>query len=173
MHKHFLSATATCSNTRAAHVPLHVNMPNITIIQSSHTSDLLLSALSPEARRAHILPGLVHNSLIFVGKLCDSGCDVTFTQEKVEVNTHGKSVMSGVRDQKSRLWRVALQEIPQSNYKNACHHAHETSNLKELINYLHATAFSLVKSTWIKAIKNGNFSSWPGLTEYAAEKQKQ
>jgi hypothetical protein len=27
-----------------------------------------------------------------------------------------------------------------------------------------------VKSTWIKAIKNGNFSSWSGLTEHAVEK---
>jgi hypothetical protein len=42
--------------------------------------------------------------------------------------------------------------------------------LKELINYLHAAAFSPVKSTWIKAIKNGIFSSWPGLTEHAVEK---
>jgi hypothetical protein len=27
-----------------------------------------------------------------------------------------------------------------------------------------------VKSTWIKTIKNGNFTSWPGLTEQAIEK---
>jgi hypothetical protein len=157
-------------NTRAVHIPLHVNMPNGTTIQSSHTSELILSELPPEARRAHILPGLVHNSLISVGQLCDSGCNVTFTQDKVDVIKNGKSVMSGLRDHKSRLWRVALQETPQSNYKNACHHAHETSNLKELINYLLATEFSPVKSTWIKAIKNGNFSSWPGLTEHAVEK---
>jgi hypothetical protein len=26
------------------------------------------------------------------------------------------------------------------------------------------------KSTWITAIKNGNFTSWPGLTEHAVEK---
>jgi hypothetical protein len=78
--------------------------------------------------------------------------------------------MSGVRDQQSRLWRAALQETPRSNYKNACNHAHETNNLKELINYLHATAFSPVKSMWIKAIKNGNFSSWKGLTEHTVEK---
>jgi hypothetical protein len=78
--------------------------------------------------------------------------------------------MSGVRDQQSQIWRVALQETLISNYKNACNHAHETSNLKELINYLHATAFSPVKSTWIKAIKNGIFSSWKGLTEHAVEK---
>jgi hypothetical protein len=42
--------------------------------------------------------------------------------------------------------------------------------LKELINYLHATAFSPVKSTWIKAIKNGKFASWSGLTEQAVGK---
>jgi hypothetical protein len=35
---------------------------------------------------------------------------------------------------------------------------------------MHAACFSPVKSTWITAIKNGNFSSWPGLTEHAVEK---
>jgi hypothetical protein len=42
--------------------------------------------------------------------------------------------------------------------------------LKEFIKYLHATAFSPVKSTWIKTIKNGNFSSWPHLAEHVVEK---
>jgi hypothetical protein len=88
-------------------------MPNGTTIQSSHTSELILSAFPPGARRAHILPGLVHNSLISVGQLCNSRCNVTFTQEKVEVNKNGKYVMSGVRDQKSQLWQVSLQETPQ------------------------------------------------------------
>jgi hypothetical protein len=151
-------------NKRAVHVQLHVNMPNGTIIHSHQTNELLLSVLPPEARQTNIVPGLVHNSLISVGQLCDSGCDVIFTQYEVEVNKDGTSVMSGVRDRKSRLWRVSLQETLKSSYKNACNHAHETSNLKELINYLHATALRPVKSTWIKAIKNGNFSSWPGLT---------
>jgi 3-deoxy-D-arabino-heptulosonate 7-phosphate (DAHP) synthase len=52
-----------------------------------------------------------------------------------------------------------------------CNHAHETSNQKELINYLHAACFSPGKSTCIMAIKNGNFASWPGLTKRAVEKQ--
>jgi hypothetical protein len=99
----------------------------------------------------------VHTSLISVGQLCDSGCDVIFTGDKVEVKKDGNSVMSGIRDQQSRLWRVNLKEAPKSNKKNACNHAHETSNLKELINYLNATAFSPVKSTWIKAIKMETF----------------
>jgi hypothetical protein len=99
-------------NKCAAHAPLHVNMPNDTNVQSSHTSELLLSALPPEAIRAHILPGLVHNTLIYVGQLCDSGCDVIFTPDKVEVNKDGKSVMSVIRHKQSRLWRVSLQETP-------------------------------------------------------------
>jgi hypothetical protein len=51
-----------------------------------------------------------------------------------------------------------------------CNHAHDNNNQKDLINYLHAAYFSPVKSTWITAIENGNFSSWPGLTEHAVEK---
>jgi hypothetical protein len=81
----FLSATAPCINKQAAQVPLNVNMPNGTTIQLSHTCDLLLADLPPQAWKAHILPGLVHNSLISVGQLCDNGCSVTFTQEQVTV----------------------------------------------------------------------------------------
>jgi hypothetical protein len=51
-----------------------------------------------------------------------------------------------------------------------CSHAHETSNQKELINYLHEACFSPVKSTWSTEIKNGSFVSWLGLTERAVEK---
>jgi hypothetical protein len=56
-----------------------------------------------------------------------------------------KNVIHGSRDPKSRLWRV---------------------NLKQKI----GACFSPVKSTWIKAIKDGNFSSWPGLHEHTVEK---
>jgi hypothetical protein len=51
-----------------------------------------------------------------------------------------------------------------------CNHAHDNSNQKDLISYLHAACFRPVKSTWITAIKNGHFTSWPGLTEHAVEK---
>jgi hypothetical protein len=76
--------------------------------------------------------------------------------------------MYGSRDPKSRLWRVDLKQkiAPISQRKNA----HDNNNQKDLINYLHAACFSPVKSTWIKAIKNGNSSSWPGLNEQNVEK---
>jgi hypothetical protein len=144
-------------------------MPNGTTIQSSHTCDLLLADLPPQAWKVHILPGLVHNSLISVGQLCDNGCDLTFTQEQITVSRDGKCVMYGSRDPMSRLWRVDLKKKFET--KNVqCNHAHDNSNQKDLINYLHAACFSPVKLTWITAIKNGHFTSWPGLTEHAVEK---
>jgi hypothetical protein len=165
----FLSVTAPCSDKQAAHVPLNVNMPNGTTIQLSHTCNLLLTDLPLQARQAHILPGLVHNSLTSVGQLCDNGCSVTFTQEQVTVSKNGKCVIYGSRDPKSRLWRVNLKKRFRTNQVQ-CNHANDNSNQKDLINYLHAACFSPVKSTWITAIKNRNIISWPGLTEHAVEK---
>jgi hypothetical protein len=89
----FLSAAAPCSDNHAAHVPLNVNMHNGTTIQSSHTCNLLLTGLPHQARQAHILPGLVHKSLISVRQLCDNKCSVTLTQDQVTVSRNGKDVM--------------------------------------------------------------------------------
>jgi hypothetical protein len=139
------------------------------MIQSSHTCDLLLADLPPQERKAHILPVFVQNSLISVGKLCDNGCSVTFTQEQVAVSKNGKCAMYGSRDPRSRLWRVDLKNKFETNQVQ-CNHEHDNSNQKDLINYLHAACFSPVKSTWSTAIKNGHFTSWPGLTEHAVEK---
>jgi hypothetical protein len=123
----FLSAAAPCSDKQSAHIPLNVNMPNGTTIQSSHTCKLLLTELPPQARQAHILPGLVHNSLISVGQLCDNGCSVTFTQDQVTVSKSKRCFMYGSRDQKSRLWRVDLKQKFEKQ-EVQCNHAHDNNN---------------------------------------------
>jgi hypothetical protein len=79
-----------------------------------------------------------------------------------------KNVMYGSRDPKLRLWQVNLKQKMKAETVQ-CNHAHDNNNQKYLINYLHAACFSPVKSTWIKAIKNGIFSSWPGLNEHTVE----
>jgi hypothetical protein len=58
-------------------------MPYGTTIQPSHTCNLLLTDLPYQAQQAHILPGLVHSSLISVGQLCDNEYSVTFTHDKL------------------------------------------------------------------------------------------
>jgi hypothetical protein len=162
----FLSSTASCTSKQAAHIPLSVNMHNGTSIQLSHTCDLLLMYLPPQARKVHVLPGLVHNSLISVRQLCDNGCDIIFNKDTVYVMNNGKCAMIGARDPQSGLWRGNLKNA-KTAIQSTCNHAHDTRNQKELINNLHAACFNPVKSTWIAAIKNGNFTSWPGLTELA------
>jgi hypothetical protein len=79
--------------------------------------------------------------------------------------------MYGSQDPRSRLWRVDLKQIFETNQVQ-CNHTHDNSTQKDLINYLHAACFSPVKSTWITAIKNGHFTSWPGLTQQAVEKHR-
>jgi hypothetical protein len=44
--------------------------------------------------------------------------------------------MYGSRDPKSRLWRVDLKKRFETN-QVLCNHAHDNSNQKDLINYLH------------------------------------
>jgi hypothetical protein len=104
-----------------------------------------------------------------VGKLCDNECSITFTQDQVTVSRNGKNVIHGSRDLKSRLWRVNLKQRIEPDIVQ-CNHVHDNNNQKYLINYLHAACSSPVKSTWIKAIKNGNLSSWPGLNEHTVDK---
>jgi hypothetical protein len=91
-------------------------MPNGTTIQSSHTCNLLLTDLPHQARQAHILPGLVHNSLISVGQVCDNEYSFTFTHD--------------------RLWWVNLNQKLNPDIAQ-CNHAHDNNNQKDLINYLH------------------------------------
>jgi hypothetical protein len=112
-------------------------MPNGTTIQSSHTCNLLLTDLPHQARQGHILHGLVHNSIISVGQLCDNECSVTFTYDQVMVSRKGKVVMYGSRDPKSRLWRVNLNQKLKPDIAQ-CNHAHDNNNQKDLIIYLHA-----------------------------------
>ena len=44
------------------------------------------------------------------------------------------------------------------------HHYPENTTKKDLIKFYHAAAFSPTTATFLKAVTNRNFQSWPGLT---------
>ena len=54
--------------------------------------------LPQEARKAHIVPGLAHTSLISIKMLIDAGCSVTYG-EKVLVYYKDKIVWTGPREE--------------------------------------------------------------------------
>jgi hypothetical protein len=47
---------------------------------------------------------------------------------------------------------------------------YELRNTGALVNYLHNACVSPTKSAFLKAVKKGNFLTWPGLMEEAINK---
>jgi hypothetical protein len=88
--------------------PLEVRLTNGITIASTHTATLNLPSLPHVARQAHILPGLNQHPLLYVGQICESGCTVTFTANKIAVTNGATTILTGQRDKDSFLWRAPL-----------------------------------------------------------------
>jgi hypothetical protein len=114
--------------------------------------------------------------LLSIGQLCDNGCITTFNKTHVSVTLNNIHLFSGPRDANG-LWRIHLpakpsQATPPPNQANAVRHtpphqanaALTSSTTSDLMTFLHASLFSPVPSTLIKAIQNNHFTTWPGLT---------
>ena len=58
-------------------------------------------------------------------------------------------------------WKInAEQQCP----NKIAYNVHQIRSKEVLVDYLHRAAGYLVKRKWIAAIKNGFYSTWPGLT---------
>jgi hypothetical protein len=143
-------------NTQAT---ITVGLPNGNTLQSS-TNNCTLSfpQLPIEARQAHLIPGLTHSSLVSIGVLCDSGCEATFDDKQVIITKDGHTLFQGRQDTCTGLWG-----FPMTNLEQPPTYQHEPNNqcasvlqlqtgIRRMIRYLHATAFSPVKTTWLLLI---------------------
>ena len=110
------------------------------------------------------------STLIGIRPICDANCTVVFKKQDVTViSPEGKNILQGWRENKlPRLWRFALkpndrgeQKYTTTNQKGPeAHIVYDLPIVEALVRYMHALAGLPFKSTWIKAIKNGNFDSW-------------
>jgi len=143
-------------------------MPNGEKLHSSHEGTLGFAQLPASANACHLLPGLKH-ALLSIGQLCDAGCTVTFDQDTCRILYQDAIILEGPRDPTTRLWTIQLpsttEQHAMSAYTQATH--------ADLVKYLHAACFSPVKQTWLKAIRNNQFTSWPGLTSKAVARHLQ
>ena len=80
-----------------------VAIPNGSRVQSTHDYKLAIPELSEKARIGHIIPGLASHSLVSVIKLCNAGCEVTFTKIECIV-----VVLAGYKCQRTGLWMIPL-----------------------------------------------------------------
>ena len=162
--------------TKAPHTT--VQQPDSTALQASGQGLIPLSPhLSDTGQHALILPALQSSSLVSLGQLCDDDCTVILDKHKLHAFKGKHHVLEGTRNPNDGLW-----DIPIPNQHNLTTHAvppiqtHPPPDQKvsviikrkethtDLMKYLHACCFSPVSSTWIKAITNNNFTTWPGLT---------
>ena len=120
------------------------------------------------------MKGFCH-TLIGVGPICDADCTVTFMLEAVIVqDQQGTPVLTGWREASgSRLWIIDLQpgeeNLPSMPHDTnmatlLAYSAYDPPRVAALICYFHAAAGYPVRSTWLKCISAGSYSSWPGLT---------
>ena len=77
---HFLVTKAPTRDRQVAISPLKVRLPDGAQVASTHTCQLDIPQLPDKAKLGHIIPGLASHSLLSVVRLCNAGCEVTFTK---------------------------------------------------------------------------------------------
>ena len=144
-------------------------------MHTTKTVNLLLKKLPTKARQAHRVPGIM-NSLLSVPILVDAGCEVFFHRTGCDITYNGETIIRGWRDIATNMWRISLQDKESNNVISDdedvnwklpalfANHLYECENIKQLIQFYHATMASPVISTWCKAIDAGYFQGWPSLT---------
>ena len=150
--------------------------------RSTGTAELNLPSLPANfPTKGHVMPSFKH-TLLGIGKICDADCKVVFTNEEVVVyNAQQQPILSGWRETTgAKLWRIALSPdkenlppIPETATRSTlqAYSAYDLPSVEALVKYFHAAAGFPVKDTWCKAIKNGNYASWPGL-KYSIKMQE-
>ena len=178
-------------STRAFH------MPNGAIEPATHMDELHHNVRHP-AKDIHIVPGIERDSLLSIAKFADANYISIFDKDELNIYDANKTqvtvtrgaILRGWRCPDSNLWRIPL--VPQVVNNNtdtvlcdrppteflkqrpppaeAVHNVYELKTQPELVRYHHAAAGFPTKPTWLKAIRNKQFASWPGLTVDAVSK---
>ena len=154
--------------------------------------------LRAPARDVHMLPGVRH-TLLSMNRFAEAGYISIFDEDEVniydatntEITVSRGAILRGWRDASSGLWRIPLipnpvdedsdttlmsatpdqalqasQPPPTEDVLNV----YEVKTKPELIRYYHAAAGFPTKATWLAAITNSHYASWPGLNAAVAAK---
>ena len=100
---HFLQPGAPAINIKRANNPISTSQPDGKKLVSTHECEIDNPNLPKAARKAHIVPGLAHTSLVLVKMLIDAGCFVTYGKNVI-VYHNEKVVWKGPREKLTGLW---------------------------------------------------------------------
>ena len=146
-----------------------VQLPNATCLKTTEQGNIPLSPeLLESTTRTYVLPQL-QTSLISLGQLTDADCQILLDKNKLQVFHNFKRILLGHRNKTNGLWGIPLlpkNRIVTKNISPFLHKStvitHKQTSLSTLVQYMHAILFSPRKSTFLKAVRNGNFIGWPG-----------
>jgi hypothetical protein len=150
------------------------------------------------AKILHITLGVSQKSLLSTIKFADANYITIFDKDTVNIYDANNTIITatkgailqGWQDKNSNLWHIPLVHMVRNhntdtvllnrppckfllNQPDPVQAVHCVNKLKtqlELVWYLHLSAGFSTKPTWLKAIKNKQFSSWPGLTTDAVRR---
>ena len=132
--------------------------------------------LRPAARKMNIVPGL-HSTLISVPKLADAGYTTVFSKAgaaiyddyTTTISASNPPVLNADRCDHTGLWKLPLVEktketnrTPPTN--NAINVIFDLPSAHQTFLWYHAAAGFPAKESFIKAVRNGNYATWPKLT---------
>ena len=157
-----------------------VGTANGHLASSMETATLRIPQLNADLSTKGYIMSTFTNTIIGVVPICEANYTLVVRREDVTVlSPQGKPILQGwIEDKLPRLWELALSpdERKEKMYtttsqKNpAANSVYDLPSVETLICYMHAAAGFPVKYTWLRAIKHGNFKTWPGLTYNNSEK---
>ena len=77
------------------------------------------------------------------------------------IATTAQPILQGCKTNGEKLWTVSVDEPITTEQ---AHHAYDLPSVGQTIRYLHGAARFPTEDTWIKAIKAGNYNTWPTIT---------
>ncbi len=150
------------------------------------------------AKDVHIVSGIEHDSLLGIPKFADANYVTNFDKDEVNIYNANKTttivsrgaILRGWRCKQTNLWQVPLIKNIQNNNTDtvlcdqcpteflpdrpppskAIHNVYELKTQPKFVRYYHMAAGSPTKPSWLKAIKNKQYASCPGLTWEAVNK---
>ena len=162
-------------NVHACNGPT-VTLPDNSTIHSTAVGLLPLptDVFSKAARNTAVFNNLQSSSLISLGQLCDNDCVIHLNKHELKVIKNQEVVMRGFRNQQDGLWDIPITRhhpnFPVLLSPKLSVIIRKDKTKADLATYLHAACFSPTTDTFLKAIKNNHFITWPGLTQQLIQK---
>ena len=164
---HFLTCNAPVQNKQITTNPISILLPNGNTLQSTHTCEVAIPGLRPTAKKAHVVPGLSHASLLSTAVFCDAGYTLTYDAKACHIRDGPITILTGTRDSNTGLWLIPLTEDKPTTKPTPHHSAHNVHTITHLTNrvkFMHQAFFCPPIRTLLRAANWGFLDNIPFLT---------